>query len=114
MKKHKEILKPKFDYVIKKLTEEFGENSIISWEEPKGGYFISVDVMQGCAKMVVELCKEAGVIITSAGATYPYGKDEKDSNIRLAPSYPPMDELIEAMDLFCLCVKYAALEKLAI
>ena len=114
MKKHKEILKPKFDYVIKKLTEEFGENSIISWEEPKGGYFISVDVMQGCAKRVVELCKEAGVIITSAGATYPYGKDEKDSNIRLAPSYPPMDELIEAMDLFCLCVKYAALEKLAI
>lgn len=114
MKKHKEILKPKFDYVIKKLTQEFGENSIISWEEPKGGYFISVDVMQGCAKRVVELCKEAGVIITSAGATYPYGKDEKDSNIRLAPSYPPMDELIEAMDLFCLCVKYAALEKLAI
>ena len=114
MKKHKEILKPTFDYVIKKLTQEFGENSIISWEEPKGGYFISVDVMQGCAKRVVELCKEAGVIITSAGATYPYGKDEKDSNIRLAPSYPPMDELIEAMDLFCLCVKYAALEKLAI
>lgn len=112
MEKHKQILKPKFDYIIEKLSKEFKGNNIITWTNPKGGYFISVNVMNGCAKNVVNLCREAGVIITSAGATYPYGNDPDDSNIRLAPSYPPLSELKDAMELFCICVKYAALNRL--
>ncbi len=112
MLKHRNILKPKFELVISKLRKEFEENEIIKWDTPKGGYFVSVYVMNGCAKEVVRLCKEAGVIITNAGATYPYGKDPFDSNIRLAPSYPDIKELDKAMDLFMICVKLAALNKL--
>jgi DNA-binding transcriptional MocR family regulator len=82
------------------------------WVEPKGGYFVSFNAMDGCAKRIVQLCKDAGVVLTGAGATYPYGKDPKDSNIRIAPSYPPIDELEKAMELFCICVKLASAEKL--
>lgn len=84
----------------------------IHWTHPNGGYFISVDTMDGCAARVVALCKEAGVTLTGAGATYPYGKDPHDRNIRIAPSYPSLDELQKASDIFCLCVKLATVEKL--
>lgn len=111
MKKHREILKPKFNMINNHLKSEFKNNPILFWNEPKGGYFISVDTVSGCAKRVVQLCKEAGVILTGAGATFPYGKDPNDSNIRLAPTYPSEVELKEAIFLFCLCVKLAFLEK---
>lgn len=112
MKKHSSILKPKFDAVINTLKTEFNDNKIIAFTEPSGGYFVSVDVMNGCAKRVVELCKNIGLILTDAGATFPNGFDKNDSNIRLAPSYPNIDELELAMLVFCTCVKLATLEKL--
>ena len=112
MKKHSNILKPKFDAVINTLKTEFNDNKIIAFTEPSGGYFISVDVMNGCAKRVVELCKNIGLILTDAGATFPNGFDKNDSNIRLAPSYPNINELKLAMLVFCTCVKLATLEKL--
>ena len=112
MEKHRAILKPKFDTVINTLKSEFDENKIISFTEPKGGYFVSVDVMSGCAKRVVSLCKDVGLILTSAGATFPHGLDENDTNIRIAPSYPCLNELNMAMKFFCVCVKLASLEKL--
>lgn len=112
MKKHAAILKPKFDIVIKTLNEELAGKGISSWFAPKGGYFISLDVMDGCAKRVGELCKEAGVTLTSVGATYPYGKDPNNKNIRIAPSFPPVDELSLAAELLCICTRLAAAEKL--
>ena len=112
MKKHAAILKPKFDIVIKHLDEELGGRGIASWVNPKGGYFISLDVMNGCAKRTGELCSEAGVTLTSVGATYPYGIDENDKNIRIAPSFPPVDELDIAAQLLCICVRLACVEKL--
>ena len=112
MKKHAEVLAPKFDIVLKKLENELSATGIAEWNEPKGGYFISLNVLEGCAKRTVELCKEAGVVLTPAGATFPYGKDPKDSNIRIAPTFPPNDELEIAVDLLCLSTKIAALEKL--
>ncbi len=112
MKKHKNILKPKFDLVLDMLEGELKEYGIISWIKPNGGYFVSVDVFEGTAARVVQLCKEAGVILTGAGATYPYGKDPKDSNIRIAPTYPPIDELKTAMEVFCISARLAAVEKL--
>lgn len=112
MLRHREILEPKFRAVIGKLETELGGKNVASWTNPNGGYFISVDVMEGCAKRVVALCKQAGVVLTGAGATYPYGKDPHDSNIRVAPTFPPVSELEQAMDLFCLCVQLAAAEKL--
>lgn len=112
MKKHAAILKPKFDIVIKTLNEELAGKGITSWFAPKGGYFISLDVMDGCAKRVGELCKEAGVTLTSVGATYPYGKDPNNKNIRIAPSFPPVDELSLAAELLCICTRLAAAEKL--
>ena len=112
MAKHRAIIEPKFQVVLDTLSKEFSDNNIASWNTPKGGYFISINLMDGCAKRVVELCKNAGVTLTSAGATYPYKIDPKDSNIRLAPTYPSLDELKLAIKLFCLCVKIASLEKL--
>lgn len=112
MKKHAAILKPKFDMVIKHLNDELAGLGIASWTEPKGGYFISLDVMDGCAKRVGELCKEAGVVLTTIGATYPYGKDPNNRNIRIAPSYPPIEELDIAAELMCICVRLASVEKL--
>ena len=110
MKGHREILEPKFRKVCDILNKELGELGLAKWNMPNGGYFISVDVLDGCAKRVVRLCKEAGVILTDAGATYPYGKDPKDSNIRVAPSFPPIHELEQAIHVFCVCVKMAAAE----
>ena len=112
MKKHKAVLQPRFEMVIHTLESELGGLGIAEWTNPNCGYFVSVDVLEGCAKRVVELCKNAGVVLTGAGATFPYGNDPKDSNIRVAPTYPPVDELKKAMDVFCLCVKLAAAEKL--
>lgn len=112
MKKHAAILKPKFDMVVKHLENELSGLGIASWVEPNGGYFISLDVMDGCAKRVGELCKEAGVVLTTVGATYPYGKDPNNRNIRIAPTYPPLDELDIAAELLCVCVRLAAVEKL--
>ncbi|MGN0517512.1 MAG: aminotransferase class I/II-fold pyridoxal phosphate-dependent enzyme [Acutalibacteraceae bacterium] len=112
MQKHKAILAPKFNTVVDKLESKLGGTGAAKWIKPNGGYFVSVDVMNGCAKRVVELCKNAGVKLTGAGATYPYGIDPNDSNIRIAPSYPSLEELALAMDLFCLCTSLAVTEKL--
>ena len=107
-----QILAPKFNAVLDALDREIAPLEIATWNRPNGGYFIALDTMEGCAKRVVSLCKEAGVVMTGAGATYPYGKDPKDTNIRIAPTYPPLDELKQAVELFCLCVKLASVEKL--
>ena len=112
MKKHKALLAPKFECVLTALDSEVKQTGTAKWETPNGGYFVSVDVMDGTAKEVVRLCKEAGVVLTGAGATYPYGKDPKDSNIRIAPSFPCVEELEKAMQIFCVCVKLAAVNKL--
>ena len=112
MAKHRALLAPKFQTVIGRLESELGGKGVASWTNPNGGYFVSVDVLDGCAKRVVSLCKEAGVTLTGAGATYPYGKDPNDRNIRVAPTYPPVAELEQAMELFCICVQLAAAEKL--
>ncbi len=112
MKKHAAIIRPKFDIVLKKLDSELAPRGIGSWHEPKGGYFVSFNAPDGCAKRTVQLAKEAGVVMTGAGATFPYGKDPKDSNIRIAPTYPELDELSTAMDIFCICARLAAVEKL--
>ena len=112
MEKHAEFLRPKFDAVLEMFEKELGETGVATWLKPMGGYFISVDTMEGCAKAVVAKCKEAGVVLTGAGATFPYGKDPKDSNIRIAPSYPTPEELSEAAKLFTLCVKIVSIEKL--
>ncbi len=111
MKKMAQELRPKFDMVLNKLEEELGGTDLATWSQPKGGYFVSVDTKPGCAKRVVSLAKEAGVVLTGAGATYPYKNDEKDSNIRIAPSYPTVEELEKAMDIFILCVKIAGIEQ---
>lgn len=103
-------LRPKFDLVLSKLEAELHGTGLASWSHPKGGYFISLNTLPGCAKRTVELAREAGVVLTDAGATYPYGRDESDSNIRIAPSYPSLGELDAAMDIFILCIKIAALE----
>lgn len=112
MEKHAEIMRPKFEAVCEILQEELGGLEIGSWTNPKGGYFISFDAMEGCAKAIVSKCKEAGMVLTGAGATYPYGKDPQDSNIRIAPSYPTLEEIKEATKLFALCVKLVSVEKL--
>ena len=112
MKKHAVILRPKFDAVLELLERELGGLEIGSWLRPRGGYFISFDAMEGCAKAIVAKAKEAGVVMTGAGATYPYGKDPHDSNIRIAPSFPPLDELVQATELFILCVKLVSIDKI--
>lgn len=112
MKKHADEMRPKFEAVLDVLEKELADTGIASWEKPYGGYFISFNAMEGCAKKIVAKCKEAGVTLTGAGATYPYGKDPKDSNIRLAPSFPTLEELVQAADLFVLCVKLVSIEKI--
>ncbi len=112
MRKHAAILRPKFETVLDTLDRELGGREIGTWVRPKGGYFISFDSMEGCAKRIVALAKEAGVVMTGAGATFPYGIDPKDSNIRIAPSFPEPDELAQAAEIFVRCVKLASLEKL--
>lgn len=112
MRKHADIMRPKFEAVTDILERELGGLEIGSWLKPKGGYFISFDSMDGCAKAIVAKCKKAGVVMTGAGATYPYGKDPHDSNIRIAPSYPPLSDLILATELFALCVKIVSIDKL--
>ena len=112
MKKHAAILGPKFRLVTDTLAREIGPLGIASWHEPKGGYFVSVNTAEGLAKRTLALCREAGVVMTGAGATFPYGIDPKDSNIRVAPSLPPLEELEQAMQVFCCCLKLAALEQM--
>ena len=112
MKKHASVLRPKFEAVLEELEKQLSGNSIIRWNNPKGGYFISLHLLEGCAKRVEQLCANAGMILTPAGATYPYGKDPKDSNIRIAPSYPSVEEIKKASAVLCVAIKYAALEKL--
>ena len=111
MKKHAAILGPKFHAVLDALDREIAPLGIASWKRPKGGYFVSLDTEDGLAKRTLALCKEAGVVMTGAGATFPYGKDPRDRNIRIAPSLPPVAELEMAIDVFCVCLRLAALEK---
>lgn len=112
MRKHAAILRPKFEAVQEVLERELDGLQIGTWTRPNGGYFISFDAMEGCAKAIVAKCKEAGVTLTGAGATYPYGRDPQDSNIRIAPSFPTPEEMSMATDLFVLCVKLVSVEKL--
>ena len=112
MKKHADILRPKFEAVLETLDRELEGLGIGTWTTPKGGYFIAFDSLDGGAKAIVAKCKKAGLVMTGAGATYPYGKDPHDSNIRIAPSYPPLNDLKQAMELFALCVKLVSVEKL--
>ena len=112
MRKHAEFMRPKFEATLKVLEDELSGLEVGTWVKPYGGYFISFDAMEGCAKRIVSLCKEAGLVMTGAGATFPYGRDPKDSNIRIAPSFPTPDEMEQAADLFALCVKLASVEKL--
>ena len=112
MKRHAEVLGPKFNIVSDILDREIKPLGFAQWNRPSGGYFIGFNTMPGTAKRALALCKEAGVVMTPAGATYPYGKDPQDSNIRIAPSLPPIEELEKAMDVFCTCITLAALEKL--
>ena len=112
MQKHRAIIYPRFELVWKTLEQELGGLGIADWTHPNGGYFISLNVLPGCAKRVVALCKEAGVVLTGAGASFPYGIDPSDTNIRIAPTYPSLEDLAKAAEVLCLCVKLAAAEKL--
>ena len=111
MKRHAEIMAPKFAMVLKILRKEVTNKGIAHWHHPKGGSFVCVAAMPGTAKRTLELCKKAGVVLTEAGATFPYGVDPHDSMIRIAPSLPPIEELEKAMRVFCVSLKLAALEK---
>ena len=112
MKKHRALIEPKFKIVLDMLDKEIAPTGFGSWHKPNGGYFISFNGLDGTAKRTVELCKQAGVVLTGAGATYPYGKDPHDNNIRIAPTYPTEAELAKAMEVFCVAVKIAATESL--
>ena len=112
MKKHADILRPKFECVLSELEKQLNDTGIARWSKPNGGYFISLYVPEGCASRVEKLCANAGMILTPAGATYPYGKDPSDSNIRIAPSFPSVEEIEKASKVLCIATKYAALEKL--
>ena len=112
MEKLAEELRPKFDMVLDKLEQNLSGTGLASWSTPRGGYFVSLDTLPGCAKRTVDLARAAGVTLTEAGATYPYGKDPKDSNIRIAPSFASAEEIEPAARLFTICVRLATLEKL--
>ena len=112
MKKHAEIVRPKFDLVLDTFEKELKDTEIGTWTKPHGGYFVSFNSLNGCAKEIVAMCKEAGVTLTGAGATYPYKKDPDDSNIRIAPTFPPIGELAQALEVFVLCVKLVSVKKL--
>ncbi len=112
MEKHAEIMRPKFNVCIDMMNKELKELDILQWTEPKGGYFISIDTLEGCATRVCQLAKECGVALTPAGSTYPYKKDPADRNIRLSPTFPTVDQLEKAMEVLCVCIKIASLEKL--
>lgn len=112
MKRHADILRPKFEAVIRAFNKELGGTGIASWTEPRGGYFISFDSLPGCASAIYKLALEAGLTLTSVGATYPYGKDPRDSNIRIAPSFPSVDQLEAAVERFIVCVKLASVDKI--
>lgn len=112
MARHADIIRPKFEAVLEVLDKELGGLGIGTWTRPNGGYFISFDALPGCAKAIVAKCKEAGMVLTGAGATFPYGKDPEDSNIRIAPTFPTPEEMAMATDLFVLCVKLISVEKL--
>lgn len=112
MRKHADIIRPKFDAVNEILSKNLNGKGIARWNNPRGGYFISLNVLNGCAKRTVALAKEAGVTLTPAGATYPYGNDPDDSNIRIAPTYPPVSELRTAMEILSVCIELAAIEKI--
>ncbi len=114
MKKHADLMRPKFEAVLTVLDKELTGLEIGQWRKPYGGYFISFDSMEGCAKAIVAKCKEAGVVMTGAGATFPYGVDPKDTNIRIAPSFPTPEEMSAAADVFVLCVKLVSVEKLLV
>ena len=111
MKKHGALIKPKFEVVTSILQDKLGGRGLATWTNPKGGYFISLDTNEGCAKKVVSLAAEAGVKLTAAGATFPYKNDPKDTNIRLAPTLPSIEEIKQAMEIVCLCVELADAEK---
>ncbi|GHU63862.1 aminotransferase [Clostridia bacterium] len=111
MMKHAEIIRPKFEAVLSILDEHLSGLDAGTWIKPRGGYFISFDALPGCAKAIVKKAKEAGVVLTPAGATYPYGKDPEDKNIRIAPTFPSLDEMVNAAELFSLCVKLVSVEK---
>ncbi|MER7395491.1 aminotransferase class I/II-fold pyridoxal phosphate-dependent enzyme [Streptomyces sp. NPDC000151] len=112
MERHAELLRPKFELVDAVLEKRLGDTGIATWTRPRGGYFVSLDILDGCAARVVQLAKEAGVALTPAGATFPYGKDPRDRNIRIAPSYPRLEELGDALEGLALCAELAAVEKL--
>lgn len=112
MSKQADKMRPKFKAVLDMLDKELKEAGIASWTQPRGGYFISLEVMDGCAKEIVAMCKDAGMVLTGAGATFPYGKDPKDSNIRIAPTYPSPEELIDASKILIICTKIATIKKM--
>ena len=112
MKKHAALIAPKFQIVLHTLETKLEGKGIARWHNPRGGYFVSVNLLDGCAKETIRLLKEAGVVMTGAGATYPYGRDPRDSNIRIAPTFPPVEELQIAMELFCICAELAAVKRL--
>ena len=112
MRKHADIIRPKFEAVEEILERDLGELQVGTWTKPLGGYFIMFDSLPGCAKDIVARAKKAGLVLTGAGATWPYGKDPNDSNIRIAPTYPSLEELIRAMEIFTVCVRISSAEKL--
>ena len=114
MRKHAKILKPKFDAVLTTLDEELGGKNVATWTRPRGGYFVSLDTLEGCASKVVAMAKDAGVLLTQAGATFPYGKDPKDQNIRLAPSYPSFEDVRQAMEIVAVCVQLVSIDTLLV
>ena len=111
MQKHAALLRPKFQLVLQRLEAELAGTGAGSWHKPQGGYFVSFDAMPGCAGRIHALCKDAGLVLTGAGATFPYGRDPQDSNLRIAPSLPPLEELEQAMEVFCICARLAAVER---